>query len=301
LDDYQNLPAETLADLAERAARIKAALQRGVIEIGHELTEAKKHLTHGQFAAWVKRETGLSIRMAQHLMRAHALCLKNENFSLLSRSALFALSAAPIAAVTAVKEKIAAGDLPRYTEVREIVKAKRKPSPRPTTQVQIAKAEAKKAEAEAVARMFAPETKRIPTKESRHPDGFVVRLHNLGDFYSVEYVELWGKLLERHPGLHVWGYTAHTDGPIFAALVELVKRYAGRFAIRFSNAPFRFPYPATITVESAAQIPADAILCPEQIGKTESCSTCGLCWHTDKANCAMLPRIAFIQHWKSFI
>src|SRR5262249_43916188 len=37
-----------------------------------------------------------------------------------------------------------------------------------------------------------------------HPDGFAVRLHELGDFYLVEYVELWGKLLERHPGLHIW-------------------------------------------------------------------------------------------------
>src|SRR5262249_24053099 len=63
-----------------------------------------------------------------------------------------------------------------------------------------------------------------------HPDGFAVRLHELGDFYSVEYVELWGRLLERYPGLHIWGYTAHTDGPIFAALVALVKRYGGRFA-----------------------------------------------------------------------
>src|SRR5262249_51154116 len=38
-----------------------------------------------------------------------------------------------------------------------------------------------------------------------HLDGFAVRLHEFGDFYSVEYVELWGKLLERYPGLHVWG------------------------------------------------------------------------------------------------
>ena len=32
----------------------------------------------------------------------------------------------------------------------------------------------------------------------KHVNGFAVRLHNLGDFYSVEYVELWRKLLERH-------------------------------------------------------------------------------------------------------
>jgi hypothetical protein len=122
-----------------------------------------------------------------------------------------------------------------------------------------------------------------------HPDGFAVRLHELGDFYSVDYVELWGKLLERHPGLHIWGYTAHTDGAIATALVELVKRHGNRFAMRFSNAPFPFPYPATITIETVAQKPTDAILCPEQVGKTESCSTCALCWQTKR-------RIAFLQH-----
>src|SRR5262249_42631969 len=157
----QNLPAQTRADLAERAARIKSALQRSVVEIGHELTEAKKHLTHGQFAAWAERETGLSVRTAQLIMRAYALCLKNENFSHLSRSALFALSAAPVAAVTIVMERIAAGDVPSYTDVRKIVKAERKSSPRPTTQAQIAKAEAQRVRGEAGKLMFAPETKRI--------------------------------------------------------------------------------------------------------------------------------------------
>src|SRR5215471_10953750 len=74
------------------------------------------------------------------------------------------------------------------------------------------------------------------------------------------------------------------------ALAALIKRHGDRFAIRFSNAPFPFAAgPTTITIESPKQKPADAILCPEQIGKTESCSTCALCWHTKK-------RIAFIQH-----
>jgi hypothetical protein len=122
-----------------------------------------------------------------------------------------------------------------------------------------------------------------------HPEGFAVRLHELGDFYSVEYVELWGKLLERHPSLHIWGYTAHLDGPIAAALTALVKRHGGRFAMRFSNAPFPFAFPATITIETERQKPADAILCPEQVGKTESCSGCALCWQTKR-------RIAFLQH-----
>lgn len=122
-----------------------------------------------------------------------------------------------------------------------------------------------------------------------YPDGFCVRLHNLGDFYSVGYVELWRKLLERHSALHVWGYTARwqLDDPIAAALVTLVQGQWDRFAIRFSNAPFQMR--STISVEHPYQVPPDAVLCPEQIGRTESCSTCGLCWQSQR-------RVAFLQH-----
>jgi hypothetical protein len=124
-----------------------------------------------------------------------------------------------------------------------------------------------------------------------HPAGFAVRLHVLGDFYSVEYVDLWRRLIERHSALHVWGYTARhdRDDPIASAVVALVKSDWDRFAIRFSNAPMPFDLPATITIRVKHQMPADAIICPEQDGKTESCSTCGLCWGSRK-------RIAFLEH-----
>jgi hypothetical protein len=120
-----------------------------------------------------------------------------------------------------------------------------------------------------------------------HPK-FVVRLHGAGDFYSVAYVELWRTLLERHEGLCVFGYTARADDAIADALRSLA-RDAGwsRFAMRFSNAPF--PLRSTVTIESVRQTPAGAIVCPVQTGRTESCSTCTLCWATEK-------RIGFIQH-----
>jgi hypothetical protein len=122
-----------------------------------------------------------------------------------------------------------------------------------------------------------------------HPNGFAVRLHNLGDFYSVAYVELWARLLERHPALHVWGYTARwtLNDPIAAALMPLTQRHWNRFAVRFSNAPAETC--STITVEHPFQVPDGTILCPEQVGKTESCSTCALCWGSKR-------RIAFLQH-----
>lgn len=169
-DDYRSLPAETIAELAERAARIQTALQRSLVEIGYELTQAKKLLTHGQFTDWVESETGLTIRTAQLIMRAYELCRRNENFSLLSKSALYLLGADGVAeaAISVVRERIAAGNVPRYVEVREIVQraatdrteanatTKERPASRPpTTASQIAKAEAQKARAEAEARIWA--------------------------------------------------------------------------------------------------------------------------------------------------
>lgn len=38
---------------------------------------------------------------------------------------------------------------------------------------------------------------------------YVVRLHVLGDFYSVEYVEFWNRMLEKFSNVRVYGYTAH--------------------------------------------------------------------------------------------
>src|SRR5580658_4496261 len=38
--------------------------------------------------------------------------------------------------------------------------------------------------------------------------GILIRLHALGDFYDTAYVAFWNKMLERHPNLAVFGYTA---------------------------------------------------------------------------------------------
>ena len=132
----------------------------------------------------------------------------------------------------------------------------------------------------------------VARRADDHPLGFAVRLHVLGDFYSVEYVELWRQLLERHPALHIWGYTARWDvenDPIAAALVARAQERPDRFAMLFSNAPAPFAVPSTISVEHPFQVPVDPTLCPQEVDRTESCSTCALCWHSKE-------RIAFIQH-----
>lgn len=127
------------------------------------------------------------------------------------------------------------------------------------------------------------------------PKGYVVRLHTLGDFYSVEYVQFWRDLLERIPALRVWGYTARiAEDPIGAALRELVADRWDRFAIRWSN--FDGPQ-GTVVVTDMADA-GDAIPCPAQHtaaeaeAKTDSCATCGLCW----AAGARSKTVAFLRH-----
>lgn len=124
----------------------------------------------------------------------------------------------------------------------------------------------------------------------KHRSGFAIRLHVLGDFYSVDYVRLWERLLDIVPQLHAFGFTARWDAkrdPIAAALVRLVLANWDRFAIRFSDAPI--DECSTVSVETPLQAPPDAIVCPQQLGKTEACSTCGLCWQSKRP-------IAFITH-----
>jgi hypothetical protein len=123
----------------------------------------------------------------------------------------------------------------------------------------------------------------------KHPDGIVVRLHVLGDFYSVEYVQFWEKMLDVYPTLSIYGYThRETFGDIGSEIVRLNVEYPSQFRVRFSDddtTPF-----AANTYATKADVPADEIICPEQLGATPSCADCGLCW-------AMKDKpVAFLEH-----
>jgi len=116
-----------------------------------------------------------------------------------------------------------------------------------------------------------------------YPDGFVVRVHVLGDFYSTAYVARWGRWLGMFPALRVFGYTARSpDGPIGREVLRLRERLWDRFAVRFS-----------VDGMSARSVTTPdtpgSIICPQQTGRTNCCGTCGLCWQTDR-------NIAFLDH-----
>lgn len=129
---------------------------------------------------------------------------------------------------------------------------------------------------------------------SKHPHGFAIRLHSLGDFYSVEYVEMWLGLLVKHPALHVFGYTARIDvanDPIAETIANIVARFWDRFAVRQSDGPGLARN--TVSINLPEDAPSHAIICPAQMPsktkpsrmQSESCGCCGFCWNTDKTVC----------------
>lgn len=133
----------------------------------------------------------------------------------------------------------------------------------------------------------------------RHPKGFLVRLHVLGDFYSLTYVDLWERLLARHSSLYVYGYTARQpwareafDAEIGRAVMFLRLKFGTRFFIRFSSPDPRPGGATTIHyVPKTSRVP-EGLVCPAQTKTTACCATCGLCWSPD----AFDETIVFIRH-----
>ena len=118
--------------------------------------------------------------------------------------------------------------------------------------------------------------------------GVLIRLHALGDFYSVEYVDFWREQLRKHPNLAIFGYTArNNEDPIGEAVIHLRHQRWDRFAIRSSNGARHDK--ATVSIKTEADCPANAFVCPEQTGKTICCATCAACWSTTKT-------VAFLEH-----
>jgi hypothetical protein len=123
--------------------------------------------------------------------------------------------------------------------------------------------------------------------QSKHPRGFLVRLHVLGDFYSEAYVKLWLKALDAFPALHVFGYTARgLDTKIGKLIYTAAQVRWDRFAIRFSGENWREMGAPTVQHGEGHAV---AITCPAQTGKTECCATCTLCWSSKKS-------VAFEEH-----
>lgn len=127
------------------------------------------------------------------------------------------------------------------------------------------------------------------SKRGRRPSPILLRLHILGDFYSIEYVEFWKRMLAKFRKLYIFGYTAWPlHSPIGVKIASLRATRWNRFAIRTSGAKTGT---RTLVIEEESEAPDGAIICPAQTVTriSVSCGTCALCWQTKKP-------IAFLRH-----
>ncbi len=137
----------------------------------------------------------------------------------------------------------------------------------------------------------------LAEKQRLFPDGFVVRLHVLGDFYGVEYVGKWAAWLDMFPALRVFGYTAHTVfTPIGSAVSDLARDRWDRFAIRFSSSKPLRQGATTIWRQPDGPVVEEGIVCPAQLDEERCCGNCGLCW----AAPAREKTIVFVAHGRAF-
>lgn len=123
----------------------------------------------------------------------------------------------------------------------------------------------------------------LHTLARMYRNGFAVRLHVLGDFYSAEYVGLWFAMLCSLPNLYVYGYTArHGSDPIWKALERVRVVVGDRFWIRQSRNEAHDRQSPELIYASEEGAVSNAIACPEQTGATDSCLSCGLCWSVNR-------------------
>jgi hypothetical protein len=131
---------------------------------------------------------------------------------------------------------------------------------------------------------------------ARHRDGFVVRVHVLGDFWSIGYLMAWFRWVRDIPGLRVFGYTAHAADSDEGAIIQMANAlWPDRCAIRFSVAPEAAIGPmqaTTIWRKAGSPWVPEGLVCPAQQDRTQACATCGLCWSPAMAD----TRIVFVGH-----
>lgn len=117
-----------------------------------------------------------------------------------------------------------------------------------------------------------------------------MRLHVLGDFYSLEYVDFWREKLQQHSNLNAFGYTANPlIGTIGMRIRMLTVEFGwSRWALRFSGLE-RNDFGAVVHKPGDPPANHETFSCPEQQGKVKSCAECGACWNWSKT-------VQFVQH-----
>ena len=111
----------TLEARADKIRKLRADVQRGMIEIGRELNEAKKEVPHGQWGAWLAREFDWTDRTARNFMAVAKRFGNRKSISNLNSTALIKMLALPVGEEEAfISEQEAVGNPVENQSAREV-------------------------------------------------------------------------------------------------------------------------------------------------------------------------------------
>lgn len=102
----------------------------------------------------------------------------------------------------------------------------------------------------------------------------VVRLHVLGDFFSLQYAQFWH--VEVKMGrCSIFGFTAHAEKSLIGNYLRDVNRITPEFRMRFSHDTG--PWGALVAGVSPGWDTVETIRCPHELYGLH-CKDCGICW-----------------------
>lgn len=137
----ENHEISIIDSLAIECQYYRDSLANNLLEIGRVLIEAKKHVKHGEWQAWVEENSGLELRVAQSVMAAYRrFCGKN--MESIDKSKLFKMLALP----EGTEDKFIEENNISEMTARQVAEAVRKVRDEMQGKVDIAEDKARKAE-----------------------------------------------------------------------------------------------------------------------------------------------------------
>jgi hypothetical protein len=120
------------------------------------------------------------------------------------------------------------------------------------------------------------------------PQPTAVRVHSSGDFYSNEYIDLWATIAASASSTAFWAYTRSWQSKELQIALDRL-RGQKNFEL-FASWDQSMPTPPSgwrasyvymghdrASMGVGHNLPGNRLVCPEQLGRTANCASCGYC------------------------
>lgn len=121
-----------------------------------------------------------------------------------------------------------------------------------------------------------------------------VRIHSSGDFFSVDYINFWIRVISNTPNVKYWAYTRSWDNrDLYNELLKLKELNNIQLFASWDSTMGDPPtgWRKSIVYEVFDHSLSTGIVCPEQSGKSPNCATCNYCLSESNNN-----DVYFIMH-----